>query len=196
MRSKTIEQLKRRKDFRSTRVRFLIVCEGAKTEPKYFKRFRVPRDVIDVIGVGANTVSLVEKAIELKSKNSYEQVWCVFDRDSFPVQNFNNALALAGRNKIKVAYSNEALELWYILHFNYHDGATSRDQYKQILSQRLGFEYEKNDPHMYDFLFSKQGDAIRNATNLLNSYVNHTPASDNPSTTVHILVQELNKHTI
>jgi len=194
MRSKSISQLKRRKNFKSTRVRFLIVCEGEKTEPNYFNSFRVPKCV--VIGVGANTVSLVKKAIELKSKDSYEQVWCVFDRDSFPVQNFNNALALAKKNKIEVAYSNEAFELWYILHFHYHDAATSRDDYKQILSQRLGFTYQKNDPTMYDSLSSRQDDAIRNAARLLNFYVNRTPASDNPSTTVHILVQELNNHTI
>src|SRR5207245_7644192 len=69
--------------------RFLIVCEGERTEPNYFGSFRVPRDVvaIEVRGTGYNTVRLVRKAIQLKredSENSYEQVWCVFDRDSFP----------------------------------------------------------------------------------------------------------------
>ena len=194
MNNKTIKHLKRRKNFRSTRDRFLIVCEGEKTEPNYFNKFRVPKNVIEVIGVGYNTVSLVKKAIKLKDKDSYEQVWCVFDRDSFLAENFNNALELARKNKIKVAYSNEAFELWYILHFNYHDAATSRDQYERMLSQRIDFKYKKNDPNMYDFLFSLQDDAIRNAIKLFNSYNNHNPVSNNPSTTVHTLVQELNKH--
>lgn len=64
---------------------FLIVCEGEKTEPNYFRRFRVPAEVarIDVQGIGANTVSLVRKAIALRDAGDYDQTWCVFDRDSF-----------------------------------------------------------------------------------------------------------------
>jgi hypothetical protein len=89
----------------------LIVCEGERTEPAYFGSFRVPKDIvsISVRGLGYNTVSLVQEAIKLKSNEDYDQVWCVFDRDSFPVQNFNNALQIAERNDIRVAYSNEAL---------------------------------------------------------------------------------------
>ncbi len=165
--------LKRKTNFRDTRKRFLIVCEGEKTEPKYFKKFRVSSLVIDVFGEGYNTDSLVKITIEYKKKTSYDEVWCVFDRDDFPVKNFNNALILAKKHKIKVAYSNEAFELWYILHFYYHDSATSRNEYKKILTQRL-----------------------RNAEKLLITYTNHSPAKDNPSTTVHLLVQELNKSSV
>ncbi len=42
--------------------RFLIVCEGEKTEPNYFNAFRVPKDVIDVRGLRFNPSKLVEKA--------------------------------------------------------------------------------------------------------------------------------------
>ena len=90
MRNKNLRDLKRRKDFKPTRKNFLIVCEGEKTEPNYFSHFRVPKIVCDVVGIGANTESLVKKAIELKNNAtiSYDNVWCVFDRDSFPAQNF------------------------------------------------------------------------------------------------------------
>lgn len=189
--------LKRKINFKDTRKRFLIVCEGTKTEPKYFEKFRVPKDIIDIFGEGYNTDSLVGKAIEYKKKKDYEEVWCVFDRDSFPAQNFHNALTLAKQHKIKVAYSNEAFELWYILHFYYHDSATSRDEYKRILTQRFGFKYEKKATDIYDYLLSRQPDAIRNAEKLLNSYFpNHSPLKDNPCTTVHLLVRELNKSSV
>lgn len=61
-------------DTRDTRERFLIVCEGQRTEPNYFECFRVPKRVsdIDVRGCGYNTVSLVKKAIELQSQESYD----------------------------------------------------------------------------------------------------------------------------
>ena len=68
---------------RPLRPKFLIVCEGEKTEPHYFERFRVNKDVIDlcVEGLGDNTLSLVECTCELMRKEGYAQVWCVLDRD-------------------------------------------------------------------------------------------------------------------
>ena len=52
-------------DVVAVRQRFLIVCEGSKTEPQYFEQFRVPGLVVKVEGIGMNTLSLVDKAIEL-----------------------------------------------------------------------------------------------------------------------------------
>ncbi|MCX5869977.1 MAG: RloB family protein [Deltaproteobacteria bacterium] len=198
MRQKSFSNLKRRKNFKLVRKNFLIVCEGEKTEPNYFSGFRVLKKVFDVIGFGANTESLVKKAIELRDNEriSYDEVWCVFDRDSFPVHNFNNALLLARNNNIHVAYSNEAFEIWYLLHFYFHDAATSRKQYKKMLTDRLGFPYKKNDSNMYDHLLHLQDTAINNAINLLNSYAIHNPSNDNPSTNVHLLVQKLNENSV
>jgi len=182
---------RRLQNVKETRKIFLIVCEGEKTEPNYFQKFRVPGSIIDVRGTGANTDSLVKEAIKLKNKASYDQVWCVFDRDSFPLLNFNNALLLAAANNISVAYSNEAFELWYLLHFYYHDSATSRNLYVKMLTIRLGSKYFKNDPDMFDKLISMQSTAIKHAEKLLSTYPNHSPVSDNPSTTVHKLVLQL-----
>lgn len=198
MRKKSLRNLKRRKNFKSLRKNFLIVCEGQKTEPNYFRSFLVPKKVFDVFGLGANTTSLVEKAIEIRDNEttSYDEVWCVFDRDSFSAENFNRALLLARNNHIQVAYSNEAFEIWYLLHFNYHDVATSRTLYKKMLTDRFGFEYKKNDPNIYEYLIESQETAIRNAIKLINSYPVHNPAIDNPSTKVHVLVQKLNKHSV
>lgn len=182
---------------RPVRPKFLIVCEGSKTEPNYFKRFRVNKNVVDleVIGLGDNTLSLVERTYDLMQEDNYAQVWCVFDRDSFPAGRFNEALALAARKGIRVAYSNEAFELWYLLHFHYHDAATSRQYYGEMLTERLGYLYHKNDLEMYYRLEDRQPDAMRNAQRLLDSYgQNHNPEQDNPSTTVHYLIQELNEY--
>lgn len=142
----------------SPRIRFLIVCEGSKTEPNYFRAFPIPPDsVVDVRGIGENTKSLVERALELRSaEGPYDQVWCVFDRDSFPVQNFNEALELARKNEIQVAYSNEAFELWYILHFFYLDTGVTREDYCHRLSKQdcLRHKYEKNSEIIYDELYT------------------------------------------
>ena len=62
-----------------------------------------------------------------------------------------------------------------------------------MLSKRLGFFYKKNHPHMYNVLLSRQPAAIQNAKKLY-SQRSPSPARDNPSTTVFMLVEELNKH--
>jgi hypothetical protein len=90
----------RRTGSRKIRQRFLIVCEGEKTEPNYFRAFRVPGDVVIDIrsGAGAHT-SVVREAIHTleNTVDTYDQIWCVFDRDkntakSSDTQNFNEAL--------------------------------------------------------------------------------------------------------
>lgn len=184
--------VERRKNTRSLRKRFLIVCEGERTEPNYFEAFRVPKDVCEVVGVGYNTIRLVREAITLRQNGNYDQVWVVMDKDDFPVVTFNNALSLARGEGINVAYSNEAFELWYLLHFDFHHTAISRSTYKERLTSRLGFKYEKKDPHIYEAIEDRQSVAIQHATRLLDEYGDaHKPAYDNPSTTVHLLVYAL-----
>jgi hypothetical protein len=184
----------RRVDIREVRPSFLIVCEGEKTEPFYFKSFRVPSVVLDIKGGEGDPTRLVNAANEYSQKDEYDQVWCVFDRDpgAWTAENFNNALKNAKRHKFHVAYSNESFELWYILHFQFLNTATSRIDYEDKLSKLLGQKYQKNDPKMYEKLFEKQSEAIKHAERLLESYDRSNPAKDNPSTTVHLLVQALN----
>ncbi|MFM9264503.1 RloB family protein [Tychonema sp. BBK16] len=189
-----------RKD--KTRRWFLIVCEGEKTEPNYFKKFPVNTRVInlDIRGEGKNTRSLVDKAIELKNSSEYHEsnrFWCVFDRDingrnSNDAQNFNAAMTLAKNNGIKVAYSNDAFELWYLLHFHFYNTGFSRQDYQDRLTKLLGHEYKKNSETIYEELKSRQQKAIKHAKLLLQKYDVSNPETDNPSTTVHLLVEELN----
>lgn len=179
--------------------RILIVCEGEKTEPNYFKAFRVSSAVVEISGTGANTFSLVQQAIKIqnhskKFKEPFDQVWCVFDHDDFPAENFNNALDLANRNNCKIAYSNEAFELWYLLHYDFFDSAIHRKSYISKLEKHLKSKYQKNSPEMYETLFPFQDKAINNAKTLLTRYSPPHPERDNPSTTVHLLVEELNKY--
>jgi hypothetical protein len=185
----------RKVNTREVKQRFLIVCEGAKTEPNYFRSFRVPKDVmeIEIKGLGENPSKLVQSAKELASQDEYDQVWCVFDRNDWSLEDFNKAITQAKRLKFQVAYSNEAFELWYVLHFEFLNTGISRGNYIRKLDQLLNHRYRKNSEAIYDELFDKQDVAIKNATNLLQQYDPSTPAKDNPSTTVHLLVQELKR---
>jgi len=200
-----MEMSKRKKSNRKIHTRdlierILIVCEGEKTEPNYFRKFLIDENkcYVKTTGEGYNTVRLVQKAIKVQKESMppYNKVWCVFDRDSFPAKDFNKAIKEAKKKGIEVAYSNEAFELWYFLHFDYCDSAMSRDQYQEKLSDLLGHKYEKNCETMYQELLYIQLMAIRNAERLLNSYDSFNPENNNPSTTVHKLVEELNKRLL
>ena len=197
---------KRRKSKRKIKTRdlverILIVCEGEKTEPNYFRAF--PKDenrcYVKPMGVGCVTKSLVKRAIEIRKISSppFNKVWCVFDKDDCPDRDFNDAIQMAKSNNMDVAYSNEAFELWYLLHFSRYYSAMTRDQYQEKLGELLGHKYEKNSEKMYDELRNKQDTAIRNAERLLEHYIEIDgkiiPEKHNPSTTVHELVIELNK---
>ena len=135
----------RRGQVRSLRQQLLIICEGEKTEPIYFESFNAPKDVVTIVGVGFDPLTLVQEAIRRKQQTAnsglpYDQVWCVFDRDDWTRHCFLQAIELARSKTIEIAYSNEAFELWYLLHFDFHNTAISRDTYKARLTRKLGFE--------------------------------------------------------
>lgn len=188
----------RRVETRSIRERILILCEGSKTEPNYFRKFspNVEPAELDVDGKGANTLSLVHDAIRRREAANkdipYNQVWCVFDRDVFPADDFNQARKVAEANHIHVAYSNPCFELWYFLHYHFIDTAIDRYAYSLKLAEFVGRKYKKNDKKMYDILKDRQYDAIQNAKTLMRRYYPCNPERDNPSTNVYILVEFLN----
>jgi len=116
----------------------LIVCEGENTEPSYFNQFRITSAKVKSVGVGYNTVSLVHRAFELAQQGNYDRIWCVFDKDDFKDEDFNNAIQIAEADNFGIAYSNQAFEYWLILHFNDHQGGgMHRDDYNVKINNLL-----------------------------------------------------------
>ena len=157
---------------------------------------------IKAVGQGMNTVSLVNKAISIREaerarKRSYDQCWVVFDKDDYPDNDFNQAILLAQSNGFRVAYSNQAFEYWFLLHFNMYMGAIHRNQYPDMLSKLIGMPYSKIQGFgalMYRLLLSRQQQAIDNADAVLAEISHGNPAQEESSTTVQKLVVELNKY--
>jgi hypothetical protein len=190
----------------------LIVCEGENTEPSYFKQFRLSSATIKPIGLGYNTVSLVNRAIQLSQEKSYNQVWCVFDKDDFSAVDFNNAIAIAQTNNFGVAYSNQAFEYWILLHFDDHQGAAmNRSNYNDKLNELMkpyNVTYDgENSKMITEEIFEllegidikaqtyRVDLAIARAKRNYNLWVPHTnPALEESTTTVFRLVEELLKY--
>jgi hypothetical protein len=195
----------------------LIVCEGTKTEPNYFKGLisslgldKPSRVVID--GTGFNTLGLINAVGKIASEwiddrnptVKFSSIWVVFDRDSFPPDKFDNAISSGRSRGYKVAYSNEAFELWYLLHFDYINTGLGRNEYAGKISKciREGdkgskFIYEKNLLDMHSIVLDAGGRiklAIANAKRLHDMHEQGGDKSyhkHNPSTTVYQLVEEL-----
>lgn len=179
---------------REVRQRFLIVCEGEQTEPNYFRAFQVPGVVVDIRSTNNRGLDIIDKAIQLRTQDEYDQVWCVFDRDDLPNAIIHQAFNQARRENINIAFSNQAFELWYLLHFGYYNTAMTRNDYHLRLCKHLKCTYKKNSKDMYKVLLDRQATAIDHARRLYNQYNPWEPATADPSTTVHLLVETLNKH--
>ena len=183
----------RRFDSQDINQKFLIVCEGAKTEPNYFSSFQGPKLIVDATGHGVTPRQLVDIALDLGKQDNYDQLWCVFDRDDWTADDFTGGMQRAESQGLRVAYSNQAFELWYLLHFHYYDTSMPRSDYIEKLNELLPAPYRKNDTEIYNQLLWRQATAVANAENLLRQYSPPDPANDDPSTTVLLLVLELNK---
>ena len=94
----------------------------------------------------------LKKAYEKNTTRPVDKLWVVFDRDSFVANDFNNAITRCAQNTpvVGCAWSNEAFELWYLLHFHYYNNAISRKDYQDLIEQNLqpflgaDYRYQKN----------------------------------------------------
>jgi RloB-like protein len=121
----------------------LIVCEDEKTERIYFEQFEkyFPANTVflRVVGTGLSPLGVVERTIseaELLRTDSNKEVdekWAVFDKDdadlnATTITNFNRAFEIADAFSVQTAWSNEAFELWLLLHFKDVDPETPLDR--------------------------------------------------------------------
>lgn len=190
--------------------KILITCEG-QTEKLYFESFPVLTLNVKAIDLkGQSKTKLVELTEEMykKQHSDSDEVWCVFDMDVKRGENefadFDNAIKKAKHLGFKVAYSNDAFELWFYLHFNYIDSQQLRGFYYQELSKFFEINYIK-DGKKYDFCL-KIYDILLNSTNasqieaIKRAEKLHLQFKDerivyherNPVTTVYKLVEFLN----
>ena len=180
--------------------RYLIVCEDEKSSCYYLKSFPHDPSIVQIVteGGAGNTISVVEKGIELKTraqkgKVPYVQTYCVIDRDEHPVNRYRKAFTEAQKhNDLRVIWANEAFELWYLLHFIYNDAAIERHDLIRKLSKHLPESYDKADDKISDKLAARKATAHHNACRLEKANSGEKfPAMVNPSTNIHHLIKVL-----
>lgn len=192
-----------------------IFCGGEKTEPNYFDGFKlliennaIYKNVvkIEIFRDPSDTIRILEKAIDYINKNQITKcdVWCVFDKDDFPARDFNNAVQKAASLNLNseaikyyIAWSNECIELWFLLHFCYYTASNGRKDYIDKLNEYFVKsnidKYAKNNKDIFNILLSigNPQNAIANAEKLTIIHDGKTPADSVPCTMVHKLVESL-----
>lgn len=187
----------------------LIVTEGTETEPQYFEAIRdiinkQYRDKIhlDVYGGGENTLSLLDKAVNRAKRNlnGYKHVWIVYDTDDFPADHINKTSELCTNlsteeTRYHAVWSNQCIELWFLLHFGFFQSDIHRSEYWPKLSEwlkNIGLgEYSKGRSDMFQILWSYMDFAIANAERLDEVNEGKSPANSAPGTKVHKLIKHL-----
>ncbi len=191
--------------------RVILACEGSVTEKNYFQS--IFDNLIQTKGIAKTSFVIAKhkhtdpKGVlqdlleELKKDSEFEHKWIVIDRDEMrpnggghSLENFNGAISSAKAKDINIAYSNPSFEIWYLLHFEYRNTALHRDDVIKELNKYL--DYTKNSLTIYKEILHRQEMAIVRAQRLIDTHIGRkdtlSPACDNPSTTVHKLVQLLN----
>lgn len=123
----------------------------------------------------------------------YDEVWCVIDVEApQPQDSLEEAIRLADRNGIRIAYANPCFELWLLLHQR-EIGAYLTSKQACESMKALGCCYGKNkdfDPR--HFSGEAQRRAIQRAKRLEQKYEESVPSHHrNPGTNIHLLVETL-----
>lgn len=187
----------------------LIITEGTNTEPAYFCSMKdiinatyPDRIQLDIYGEGDNTLNLFEKAKNRVSfsANGYKHVWIVYDTDDFPANHINQTEELCRKNSTEettyhAIWSNQCIELWFLLHFSFLQSDLHRSSYWPKLTENLNAQnlgaYKKNRQDMYHILYPYMDTAIANAIKLDKINNGKLPSNAAPGTKVYELVKKL-----
>ena len=191
---------------RDVRKSVLIALEDTKSSKYYFKKLlsdkKLVGKVIFATHIGTDPQNVIKAIIEHKnkSKKEYEKSWVVFDVDNYSANQVNGAIASAKSQNICVAVSNEAYELWILLHFENLTKFTNRKQLTNKVNayfkKEFKKEYLKSSQEVYEFIIGKQETAIKNAKSLVKMHKKNNGdidiVSNNPITFIYELVEYLN----
>jgi hypothetical protein len=200
------ESLRRKQAKREPYDIVLIVCEGIKTEPNYFRglreslRLNNANIIIADKSGGLDPLSLVEFAIgEYRKDPIYDSVYCVLDKDKHTTYanaiDKSYAISLKKGSKFYVIPSIPCFEVWLLLHYVFTTKsfcAAGNDSNGDLVVSELRKyikDYEKGNKDIFKSVSDKINDAILNAKCLEKFHENS--GKDNPSTKVHELVEYL-----
>lgn len=218
LKKRRAERNKRKENIRKQKSsNWLIVCEGKETEPNYFEgAVAAINELIEddyklkvkIVGKGMNTTSLVKSTQDILNEIDeykistipYGKIFVVFDKDSFKASDFDDAIKMCKNNGYIPLWSNQAIEFWFLLHFNYIDSKISRKDYAKKINEYFkvkgyNYNYKKNDKDIYDLLckYGSLENARKYAQKIYHIHKNDKPSASESCTTVYEFFNALDK---
>lgn len=193
----------RKPENRAAGKRLLIVCEGSKTEPHYFKELRhdLRLQTADVMvcgkECGSDPASVYSYAQKLYEEESclYDYVYCVIDTDDHKtLEKTLEQIKRKGTPYIPIV-SSPCFEFWLILHHTLHQKSFHPTSKKSIgesvesALKKFDKAYAKGKPGVWIRYKSKLQDAISNAKVVYKKA--QATGNKNPSTEIHIVVETM-----
>ena len=165
---------------RRPKTTILIVGEGRKTEPSYFRGLyeevliRQNYKLTIKKGNGGTREQIVREAINHQAiahsrEEDYDQVWCVLDvEDAAKRPSAMSAAGTAQDQGIILCWSNPCFEIWLLSHFGRHcrphtSPAEVEAELAKIWKANFRQPYEKKDDRIYERLSDRTREAIDNA---------------------------------
>jgi hypothetical protein len=184
----------------------------------YLKPIGVGRDPLGVVERAIEEKTDLSKEVG----KEIDCVWVVFDRDDAHLgaakrARFQDSFKKAKANKFQIAYSNEVFELWLLLHLEdpfcctFDDVVKYSPMHRDEIYSRLqeairqhpnysNYTYDhrkpvKNQKSIIEVIqeIGDESHATKRAEVLLKIHASVPPLLANPSTKVHLLVQEIRK---
>jgi hypothetical protein len=226
---------------------FIIFCEDEISEAQYLKYFETSLIKINTVEGQKSKFTHVVKAIchcldqeiiirgidgNLQLKDDNAHLWCVFDRDIEEDQatknrtdiEFDEAIHTGTNRGFSVAWSNDAFELWILLHFEEVNPLLPENKIRETYYKKLteifkklpnknedlnkalshpSFSYKKDLKHKNNFLNIVRSEIVVNTKTAIlraerleahHTKLNLSNHDKAPCTMVHYLVKELIKY--
>jgi len=162
---------------------FFVFCEG-ESEDAYVSflksQYRIPIEISSKIAGNRITQKYITNTLKHKTVHEKDKIFLMYDLDAplmlEKLQSIKNTILLA---------SNPCFELWYILHHcNQSTQLSTLDCVTKF--ERMYHDYKKGEisGKLKNKLIEKVDQAIKNAKKL--------KTFENPSTSVYLLIEELN----
>lgn len=209
-RKRNESSLKRMGGYLAPYERYLIVCEGSKTERYYFESliddYKLGNNVkvasqaytcpLQLARYASNFIHSNQEDEGIEEKEEYDKVFCVFDKDKHA--HYADALFfIKDKEGLIATNSVPCFEYWLILHFEntskpfYSNPSKSAGEEAVTYLKKYIKKYEKGDNNIYEKTKKYMSIALERAKNINKQA--KAINNDNPSTYITELVGQLDE---
>lgn len=180
---------------RALRKTILIYCEG-ETERIYFEQMKILKRSktvsVKIKNVKRSALKLAQHAYRDSSYQPFDEIWIVFDKDDLTEKQLEEVNDFCSRHNIHIGYTNEAFELWLLLHYEQVDvkEVYPRSVLNEKMEQHLQvarYIRNKANAEVIAPIALRHEIAMKNCLEMMD--LRNTDSRDNPYCNVHDMIK-------